>query len=199
MPFILFIVCFAGAIMLFRSDIGEADRRREADLAKTTAAQMVWYHNAAVRMCVPPSACAPGEVAVSETALNPDGVMARRLVALTDGRWVVTTWRNAPRNGRGEPKQAAVALELKRLSRNSLMVGMFDAGTCQINASRGMSLYREVVNDGRTVMLPDETATGNAVSTLSSVIGGVSLRHGAAVMATRVGDAAAGACTAAGS
>jgi hypothetical protein len=185
MPFLLFLLAFMGGVVLHQDHTKENQARGQAEDGQALAAQMAWYHNAALRVCGP-SACPPGEITVPEASMNPDGVMAQRFRSMTDGTFIVTTWRSSNINGRGEPSQGAIAAELMKASGNASGVGIFNAADGRVaNNIGGIARYELRSVDGHQRMVPVESGSSSLI--LPTTIAGIPIHNQAAVIASRNG------------
>jgi hypothetical protein len=185
MPFFLFLLAFMGGVILHQDQTKENQLRRQAEDSQALAGQMAWYHNAAVRLCGA-SACPVGEIVVQETPMNPNSVMSQRFRAMTNGTFVVTTWRSSNVNGQGEQLQGAIVAALWKISRNASGVGLFNAADGRvINNVGSIARYEMQYIGGQQKMIPVESGSGSL--TLPATIAGIPIHNQAAVIATRIG------------
>lgn len=137
--FLLLILAIAANM-----DTGSSRRTTQiTDQAVSIAAQMAWYHNAAVTKCSAPNpTCAPGEVRVETApgAVSSSATMvyAGAFVSALDATGkLATTLRPDGLNFTKGPMglSGLVAAELRGLDRNARNVGAWDAATQSIRGS----------------------------------------------------------------
>lgn len=172
MPFIILVVVVLTYMAMGNNDLGKSGQDDRRAQALASAELMTWYHTHAIRACGSPATCSTGEIAVSQTPLNPSINMASTFQSVRDGNYVITSWRNAPSNVDGRSMSGMIGSALGTITWGSTYAGTYNAATGRISASQAASTQTLTIVTNTTVF--------------PSVVGGMTLRDGSPIVATRV-------------